>query len=159
MPQSIGLRQRLPVELVDPLRGTVGRNDHQRHMLIPGLCHGGGEIEQGSAGGDTYDYRLIELQRHAQGIEACRALVGDGITGDVGTFVQVVDNGRVATARADDGMTDAIRYEQHRQYVYFFLIAVHLRIDDLRIDDSTTPHAWFRAWPLSPATLALRCCP
>ena len=51
--EGIRLRQRLSVELVNPLRRTVGRNDYQRLFPIECLCHGRQKIEQCRARSDT----------------------------------------------------------------------------------------------------------
>ena len=117
---------RLTVQLVNPRLGAVGTNDNERLVLIPRLSHSRRKVEQGRTAGDADADRLIQSLHHAQGIEARRAFVGDGIAADVGTLVQVVDDGRIAAARTDDGVTDSVPYEQGRQYVYALLMAIHL---------------------------------
>ena len=44
--QGIRLRQRLPVELTNPLRRTVGGNDNQGPMLIVSLSDGWSKVEK-----------------------------------------------------------------------------------------------------------------
>ena len=133
--EGVGLRQRLTVELVDPRLRTVGRDDDQGAMLIVSLSHGWREVEQRRTAGDADDDGLVQGLCHAEGIEAGRALIGDGPARDVGTLVQVMDDGGIAAAWADDGVTDAVGHEQRREYVDVLLVAKHLinlRFDDLR---------------------------
>ena len=62
-------------------------------MLIVCLSDGRGEIQQGRSAGDTNGHRLLQALTHAQGIEACATLIGDGIALDIGTLVEVVHDG------------------------------------------------------------------
>ena len=109
--EGSGLAQRLSVELVNPLGGAVGRDDDERLVLIVGLGHGGREVEQGRAAGDADDDRLVGGLGDAEGEESGGALVGDGVARDVGALVQVVHNGGIARAGADDGVADAVGHE------------------------------------------------
>ena len=122
------LRQRLTVELVNPLWRTVGTDYDEGLMLIPGLGDGGSQIEQRSATGDTDNDGGMESLHHAKGIKACRTLVGDGITLNAGTLVQIVDDGGIATTRTDHSMTNAVGLEQGSQYVYILFVTKHLRM-------------------------------
>ena len=97
-------------------------------MLIISLGNGWGEIQQGRTTGDTDDHGLLESLSHAQGIEARRTLVGDGVTRDVRALVEVMRDGRIPTARTDNGMTDTMSHKQGRQYIYMFFVAIHLLI-------------------------------
>ena len=126
--QGIRLRQRLTIELVNPLRRTICRDHDQRPMLIPSFRNGRSKIQKGCARSDADDYRLFESLRHSQGIEARRAFISNGITGDIRTCRQIMHNRRITTAWADDGMTNAMSYEQCRQDVYMIFVAIHLLI-------------------------------
>ena len=64
------LRQRLTVELVNPLWRTVGTNDDERLMLVVSLSDGGRKVEQRRAAGDADDDGGMERLHHAEGIEA-----------------------------------------------------------------------------------------
>ena len=81
-------------------------------MLVIGLGHGRCQIEQCRTTGDTHHNGLPECLRHAQGIEARRPLVGHRIARDVGTLVQVMYDGGIATAGTYHGMTDAMGHQQ-----------------------------------------------
>ncbi len=59
-PKGIRLWQRLTIELIDPLRGTISRNGDQGDMLITSLSHSRCEIQECSATGDTYHDWLSE---------------------------------------------------------------------------------------------------
>jgi hypothetical protein len=59
-PKSIRLWQRLTIELINPLWGTICRNDHERDMLIVSLSHSRCEIQECSTTGDTNHDRLSE---------------------------------------------------------------------------------------------------
>ena len=124
-PQGIRLRKRLAVELVNPLCRTIGRDDHEGTMLVVSLSHGWSEVEQGSATSDTDHHRLMECLYHAKGIEARTALISDGIALYVGTLIQIVHDGGIATARAHDGMMYAVSHQQRREYVYVLLVTIH----------------------------------
>ena len=119
--EGVGLWQRLTVELVNPRLRTVGTDDNQGTVLIVSLSNGWCQIEQGRATGDADDDGLVQGLCHAQGIEASRALVGDGPARDVRTLVEVMHDGRIATARTDNGMTDAVGHQQGGEYVYILL--------------------------------------
>ena len=124
--QSVGLWQRLAVELTYPCLGAVGRDDDDGHVLMVGLGHGGHEVEQGRPRRDADGHGLVECEGHAEGIEAGRALVGDGMARDVRRLVQVVHNGGIAAARTHDGMTDAMGREEGGQRVDVFFIAIYV---------------------------------
>ena len=126
--QGIGLRQRLPVELVDPSLRTVGTHHYHGQVLIVGLGYGGRKIEQGRAAGDAYHDWLVERLCHAYGIEARAALVGDRMALDVWTLVQVVDNGSIAAAWAYYCVAYAVTHEQGREYVGVLLVAIQCLI-------------------------------
>ena len=128
--EGTGLRQRLTVELVNPRLGAVGTDNDERLVLIPSLSNGWGQVEQGRTAGDADDDRLVESLHHTEGIESRRPFVGNGIARDVGALVQVMDDGGIAAAWADDGVTNAVLDEQSRQLVDAFLIAIHRRIYD-----------------------------
>ena len=70
----------------------------------------------------------MQTQAHAQSIEACRALVGDGIALDIGTGVEVMDNGGITATWADDSVTDAVGDEQGGQYIDVLFVGVHFSI-------------------------------
>ena len=59
------LRECLPVQLVNPLQGTVGRNHHQRLVLIPSLSNCRNKIQQGGARCDTDCHRQARTLTHA----------------------------------------------------------------------------------------------
>ena len=122
------LWQRLAVELVNPLWRTVGTDNDEGLMLIPGLCDGGSQVEQCRATGDADNDGGVKGLHHAKGIETCRTLVGDGVALDVGTLVQIMDDGGIATARTNHSMTNAVGLEQGRQYVYILFVTKHLRM-------------------------------
>ena len=114
------LAERLTVYLVNPRGRPVGRDDHERLVLIVGLGHGGSDIEHGRTGGDAHGDGLVECLGDAQRIEAGRPLVGDGYAVDGWTCVEIVNDGCIAAARTDHGMLDAVLDEQSRQYVDVF---------------------------------------
>ena len=87
------LRECLPVQLVNPLQGTVGRNHHQRLVLIPSLSNCRNKIQQGCARRDTDRHRQASTLAHAQSIESCRTLIGYGMARDIGTLREIVHNG------------------------------------------------------------------
>ena len=150
MSEGIGLRQRLSIELVNPCLGTIGRNHHQGDVLIVSLGNGRSEIKQGGATGDTDNDRCFQALAHTECIEACRALIGNWITSDVRTLVEIMNDGGVAAARTDHRVTDAVSNKQGRKYVDVFFLAVHINI---------IKYAWFRVLPPFPATPVPRCCP
>ena len=51
--KGIGLRKRLTIELIDPLRRTVGGDHHQWSVLVIRLCDSRSKVEQSRATGDT----------------------------------------------------------------------------------------------------------
>ena len=97
-------------------------------MLIVSLSNSRSEVEQRRAASDADHYGLVQGLGHAQGIEARRAFVGNGVTPYVRTLVQVMHDGRIARARTDHGMTYAVGHQQSGQYVYILLVAIHLLI-------------------------------
>ena len=129
-PERIRLRHGLSIELPNPLLRTVGTDDDQRPMLIPGFANSRCKIEQGRATGDADHDRLLQRLRHAQGIEARRALIGHGITGNLWTLIQIVHNGRIAAARTDHGVTNAVLHKQGRENIDVFFIAIHGSLGD-----------------------------
>ena len=142
-PEGIALRQRLTVELVYPLRRPVGRDHHEWHALIAGLSHGGHEIEQRRARGDAHGHGTGRGQCHAQRIEACRPLVDYVATLDVRADDEVVRDGCIPAARTHHGMPYAMGYEQRRQDVHIFFIAIHgLWIYELTIYGLTILQPW-----------------
>ena len=106
------MAERLTIELIYPLGRAVGRNDDERLVLIVSLGYGRCQVEQRRAAGDTHHYRLVGGLRYAKGKETCGTLVGDGIARDVGALIEVVHDGRVAAAGTNNGVTDAVGYEQ-----------------------------------------------
>ena len=123
--QGIGLRQRLTIQLVYPCCRAVGRHHYQAAVLVVGLGNGRQQVEQGRARRDAHHHRLIRALRHAQGIEARRALVGDGIAGDVGTLVQVMYDGSIAATWTDHRMTDSVLDKQGREDINIDFITIH----------------------------------
>ena len=119
------LAECLTVELVNPLGRTVGGDNDERVVLIVGLGNGWQHIEQGGARRDADNDRLVGGLSDAQGIEGCRTFVGDRVTGDVRTLVQVVYYRSIPTARTDHGIADAVSYKQGGEDVNTFVRGVH----------------------------------
>ena len=139
--QGTGLRKRLTVELVNPCLWTVGTDNDERLVLVPGFGNGRSQVEQGRPAGDADGDRLVEGLHHAECVEARRPLVGDGVALYVGTLAEIMHDGRVATARADDGVTDTMSHEQSRQQVYVLFVRVHFpRYFVMTLSDG----AWFQ---------------
>ena len=120
------LRHRLSGELSDPLLGPVGRDDHERQMLIHRLGDSGQRVEQCRAAGDADHHRFLSSLTEAESIERCAALVGDGVALDLRAHVEVVHDRRVARARTDHRMAHAVSYEQCSECVDILFIAIHL---------------------------------
>ena len=90
--ESVGLGQCLPVELVNPLRRTVGRDDDNTLMLIVSFSDGRRQIEQGCTTGDADDDGLVKSLRHTQSIETGTTLIRHRVARDVRALVQVVND-------------------------------------------------------------------
>jgi hypothetical protein len=101
----MGLRKSLPVELVNPLWRTVGRNNDKGYVAIAGLCHRWGKIEQRRARCDTNHHWLeVARERQANGIETSRALVCHGMTLYIARLIKVMNDGGVSAAWAHHRM-------------------------------------------------------
>ena len=124
-PKGVGLRQGLSVKLVDPGRRSVGRDYHQRQMLVAGFGYGGCQVEQCRARGDAHHHRHPGGLGYAESHETRRTLVGYGYARYAGALVEVVYNGGVAAARAHHGVLYAVSREQRCEYVDVFLVAIH----------------------------------
>ena len=121
--------QCLSVQLVNPLRRAVGRDYNQGDMSIVSLCHGRSQIKKSRTRRDANRHGLeVARQRQAQGIEARRTLVGDGMALYLVRLVKVVHDGRITASRAHHRMLDAMSKQKRCQYVYIFFIAIHLLI-------------------------------
>ena len=123
--QGVGLRKGLAHQLVDLRGGTVGGDEHHGGVLIKGLGGGGCLVEKGRAGRDTNGHGGLQGEAQPQGIEARRALVRHRIARDVRANSEVVDDGSIAAAGANDGMTHAMGHEQGRKDAHVLLIAIH----------------------------------
>ena len=88
--QGIGLRQRLTIQLVDPLCWAICRNHHQWHVLIISLSHSWGQIKQRSATGDTNHHWPMHHLGYTQGIESCTTLIRHWIALDFWALIQIV---------------------------------------------------------------------
>ena len=111
VPESIRLRKGLPVELVYPCSRTVGRQHHERDVLVKRLGHSGSKVEHGRARRDANRHRRTCGLRHTDGIEACRAFIGRGIARYLGAFVKVVHQRRIPRARADNDRFYAVFHQ------------------------------------------------
>ena len=94
-------------------------------MLIERLGHCWSKIEQSRSTGDANRHGTVYGLRHAEGIEACRTLVGHRVTFYFWYLVEVVDNGCIAASRTHHGMSHAIGLQQSCQDVYVFFVAIH----------------------------------
>ena len=103
------LRHRLSVELSDPGGGTVGRNHEDAPLAIGGFGGSGQCAQKGRTAGDADGDRFVERLREAQSGEGCRAFVGDGVTDELGAHFEVVGQGRIAIARRDHHVAEAVR--------------------------------------------------
>ena len=144
------LRQSLSVELAYPLRGTVGRDDYEWYVSIESLGHCRCKIEHCRSGRDAHRHRFHACcQAHAYCAESGRALVGHRMTIYVRTFVEVVNYGRVAAARAYHCMAHSVSCEQRRENVHVFLVAVHF-------SRCLSHTSWCPSYIQSPPTRAVR---
>ena len=132
--ESVGLRQRLTVELVNPLLRSVGSYDDERHMLVVSLCHSRSRVEQSRTRRDAYHCRTLRAESHAHSVERRRALVGDRVAAYCTTFAEVMHDGSIATARTNHSVCHSPFDEQRCQYVYVFLVAIHFFYDCLTCD-------------------------
>ncbi len=112
MIQSPRLSDRLTLQLVNHTNGAVGGDNNEFTMLIEGLCGGWCNIKQSRPAGHTNDHGLISNLTYAEGEEASRPFVGNGIAIDLGTFVEIVNDSRIATPRAHHGILDPPLDEQ-----------------------------------------------
>ena len=119
------LRQCLSVELVYPCFRAVGRDNHQRHMLIPRLGYGRCQIEQCRTRRDTYGHGLRQRLRQSQREKAGAALIGHGIALDSLTLVQIVYDGGVSRTGTNHRMTHMMRHEQRGQNIDVIFVGVH----------------------------------
>ena len=123
-PEGISLRKRLPVELVNPLRRAVGRNHHQRHMLIESLSNGRGKVEQRRPTGDADGNRFAQTLCHSQRIETCRAFIRNGIALDIRALVEIMHYRRIAASRTAHRILHAVSHKQCRQCVHIIFITI-----------------------------------
>ena len=65
---------------------------------------------------------------HTDHIKGCTALIGNGITLDIGTGMEIMHDRGITTTRAHHSMTNAMGHQQSREYIYIFFIAKHLRM-------------------------------
>ena len=156
--EGIGLRECLTIELVYPLGRAIRRNHDQRHMLIISLCHSWSKVQQGCTAGDTDGDWLLQALAHAQGIEACRALIRHRIAFDIRTHIEIMHDGRISAPWAQHRMPDPMRHQQTGQYIYVLFIAIHILIYVLMFLCLKYP-AWFQVLPPSPAIPVPPGCP
>ena len=97
-------------------------------MLIPRLSHSRSQVEQGRAAGDADNDRFMEGLHHADGIEACRPFVGNGIASDIGMLAEVMDDRGIAATWTDNGMTDAMSNEQGCQDIDVLFVGEHFSL-------------------------------
>ena len=81
-------------------------------MLIVSLSHRRSEVQKGGATGDAHHHRFPQGLCHAQGIEACRALVGDWEALDIRAFMEVVNDRGVPTARTHHCALHSMSHQQ-----------------------------------------------
>jgi hypothetical protein len=112
LPQSIRLRKRLTIQLVDPLCRSVGRNHYERDLLIISLSYCRIKIEQCRTRSHTHYDRLITFShRKSKSLEAGATFVGYRIASDVFTLVEIMNYGCISAARTHHSMANTMRYQ------------------------------------------------
>ena len=94
-------------------------------MLIISLGNGRCQVQQCRPTSHTDRNGFVQTLCHAQGVEARRALVGNGEALNIRALVQVMDNSAIARTGADHRMANTMSHEQGSQYVYMLFITVH----------------------------------
>ena len=127
--ESVRLRKRLSVELVNPLCRAVGRHHDKRHVLITSLSHGRHHIEQRRTRCHAHHHRTMRGLSNTQSIEARRTLVRDRVARYTVTLIKVMHYRGIATTRAHHSIRHTILYKQSCEKVYVFLVTEHQLIN------------------------------
>ena len=97
--KNTGLRQGLSIHLSDPGSRTVGRNNHQRNILIKCFRHSRMKIEQRRAGSTTDGSRFAAIQSQPNGKIARTPFIRHRITGKVRMIGQGMHERDITTTR------------------------------------------------------------
>ena len=116
------LRQCLPVHLPYPRCGTVGRDDHQRNLLVIRLRHSRMDVKQRRSGSAADGSRLPTVQSQPDGKEAGIPFIRHRMASEEGMARQCLYNRYVAAARAQHDVPYLMLLEQGGQLQHVLFI-------------------------------------
>lgn len=130
--KRIWLRERLAVELPNPFRRTICRDEYKGNVAIIGFADARKKIEEGTSARDAHYNGFACGEPKTDGDEGGTTLVGDGmkaermlIVSHEGTLVKVVNDDCVSASRAHDCVLNAGGKEVRCEYVDVCFIAEH----------------------------------